>query len=219
MSCLKNPFCVLMSYRQKFRIHKKPSGQTFVEFAREKGVLFDKWCAASGVKGHFELEFDFKNAFSKKLVVFLNEQKVTTLSKAAVLADEFVLTHKNVFVSSSRPERIPVSGPVRPNPGYTPFEKAKGPLSPLHEACECFYWLKKGHILVDCLPLECKQLQPHVPQPKSLIKCKSPGIQNSQNASEPDPCFKPFILEGFVSVTGDPKDQQPVKMLRDTRGS
>lgn len=112
MSCLKNPFCVLMSYRQKFRIHKKPSGQTFVEFAREKGVLFDKWCAASGVKGHFELEFDFKNAFSKKLVVFLNEQKVTTLSKAAVLADEFVLTHTNVFVSSSHPERIPVSCPV-----------------------------------------------------------------------------------------------------------
>lgn len=215
------------AYRQKFRIHKKPSGQTFVEFAREKGVLFDKWCTSSGVKSNFEslrqlmLLEDFKNALPEKLVVFLNEQKVTTLSKAAVLADEFVLTHKNVFVSPSRPERIPVSGPVRPTPGYTPLEKVKGPLSPPRETRECFYCHKKGHVLVDCLSLKRKQLQPPVSQPKSmgLIKSKSPGIETSQIASEPDPCFKPFILEGFVSVTGDPKDQRPVTMLRDTGGS
>lgn len=67
---------------------------------------------------------DFKNALPEKMVVFLNEQKMTTLSNAAVLGDKFVLIHKNVVVSSSHPERIPVSCPVRPNPGYTPFEKA-----------------------------------------------------------------------------------------------
>lgn len=60
-----------------------------------------------------------------------------------------------------------------------------------------------------------------MPKPKSmgLIKSKSPGIENPQNDSEPDPCFEPLILEGFVSVTGDPKYQQPVNMLRDTGGS
>ena len=57
------------AYRQKFRNHKKSTGQTFVEFAREKGVLFDKWCSANGVKNSFEslrqlmLLEDFKNAF------------------------------------------------------------------------------------------------------------------------------------------------------------
>lgn len=35
----------------KFRNHKKTSEQIFVEFAREKGVLFDKWCE---VKDSFE---------------------------------------------------------------------------------------------------------------------------------------------------------------------
>ena len=54
-----------------------------------------------------------------------------------------------------------------------------------------------------------------------LVKSVSlPCIERSQNEDdEPDPCFKPFISVGFVSLTGDPKDQQPVKMLRDTGGS
>ena len=42
------------AYRQKFRHHKKGDGKTFVEFAREKGILFDKWGAANGVKDNFE---------------------------------------------------------------------------------------------------------------------------------------------------------------------
>ena len=32
------------AYRQQFRNFKKVSMQTFVEFAREKRALFDKWC-------------------------------------------------------------------------------------------------------------------------------------------------------------------------------
>ncbi len=35
------------AYRQKFRGHKKNSCQTFVEFARDKSMLFDKWCSAT----------------------------------------------------------------------------------------------------------------------------------------------------------------------------
>lgn len=58
---------------------------------------------------------DFKSTLLEKMVVFMNEQKVNTLSKPAVLAD--VLTHKNVFVSSSRLVRAPTSRPVRPHPG------------------------------------------------------------------------------------------------------
>lgn len=32
------------AYRQRFRRLKKPAFQTFVEFAREKESLFDRWC-------------------------------------------------------------------------------------------------------------------------------------------------------------------------------
>lgn len=54
----------------------------------------------------------------------------------------------------------------------------------------------------------------------SLIKNVSlPDTEGLQEDDKPDPCFKPFILQGFVSLTGDPKDQRPVQILRDTGGS
>lgn len=31
------------AYRQKFRNHRKTSNQTYVDFTREKAILFDKW--------------------------------------------------------------------------------------------------------------------------------------------------------------------------------
>ncbi len=91
------------AYRQRFRKHKKSPTQTFVEFAREKGVLFDKWCTASKASDFDSLRElmlleEFKGCLSERVVVYLNEQKVTTLSHAAVLADEFVLTHYIFFL-------------------------------------------------------------------------------------------------------------------------
>lgn len=40
---------------------------------------------------------DFKGCLPENLVLHLNEQKVSTLSEAAVFADEYVLTHRTVF--------------------------------------------------------------------------------------------------------------------------
>lgn len=63
-----------------------------------KRAIFDKWWAANGVRNDFEslrqlfLLEDFKGSLPGKVVMVLNEQKVSTLSRAAVLADEFVLT-------------------------------------------------------------------------------------------------------------------------------
>lgn len=42
-------------HRQKFRTHRKLSGQTFVQFVHEKGVIFNKWDATSEVKDNFAL--------------------------------------------------------------------------------------------------------------------------------------------------------------------
>ncbi|XP_030271730.1 uncharacterized protein LOC115581049 isoform X3 [Sparus aurata] len=218
------------AYRQKFRNHKRANGQTFVEFAREKGVLFDKWCSANEVKNSFEslrqllLLEDFKGALPERMVMFLNDQKVTSLPKAAVLADEFVLTHKSVFVSSSRPDRASAPRPVRPDPGYPSLEKVKGPPSPPRVDRECFYCHRRGHVVADCLTLKRKQQhQPSLQQPKGmgLIKGASLlGLDMTQpDDVGPDPCFKPFIIEGFVSLTEDSQDHQPVKILRDTGGS
>ncbi len=89
------------AYRQKFRSHVKDASQTYVEYAREKNVLFDKWCYSSRVADFDQLRElilieDFKNSLQDRIVVYLNEKRVSTLAEAAVCADEFSLTHKNV---------------------------------------------------------------------------------------------------------------------------
>lgn len=73
-------------------------------FAREKESIFDQWCIASKVSDvsslqDFILLEEFKNSVPKRLVTYLNEQKVALLSEAAVLADKFVSAHKPVHVS------------------------------------------------------------------------------------------------------------------------
>ncbi len=95
---------VLEAYRQKFRRHVQIPNQTFVEFAHEKTTLFEKWCNASKVTTFDQLKElilveELKNCISEKIVVYLNEPKVSSLTDTAVFADEFVLSHKVVFLS------------------------------------------------------------------------------------------------------------------------
>ena len=99
------------AYRQKFRSHRKSPSRTYmyVEFAREMGTLFDRWCSASKAEDfdsirQLMLLEEFKNSLPERMVVYLNEQKVTSLAEAAVLADTFVLTHKTVFSAPPRVE-------------------------------------------------------------------------------------------------------------------
>uniref|UniRef100_A0A8C6LSG2 CCHC-type domain-containing protein n=1 Tax=Nothobranchius furzeri TaxID=105023 RepID=A0A8C6LSG2_NOTFU len=216
------------AYRQKFRNHRRSDSQTFVEFAREKGYLFDKWCSANDVKGNFDclrqliLLEDFKSGLPEKMVIFLNEQKVSSLSKAAVLADEFILTHKNTF-SSFQPARTVVPRFVRPDLDHDSLKKQRDPQLPSRGIRECFYCHKKGHIVADCLTLKRKQSLMNTDKPKGmgLFKClPAPGPGKPPvEQREPDSCFKPFISQGFVSVTADLKDQRLVTILRDTGGS
>ena len=42
------------AYRQKFRAYKKYKSQTYVEFAREKEDLFDKWLTSKKVENNFD---------------------------------------------------------------------------------------------------------------------------------------------------------------------
>ncbi|KAJ8356399.1 hypothetical protein SKAU_G00191930 [Synaphobranchus kaupii] len=101
------------AYRQKFRRYQKADSQTFVEFAREKETLFDCWCAAQGVE-QFEQHRDliimeeFKNCVLERVATHLNEHKTAQVAQAAVLADEFSLTHRGLFAEGlpSRPNEV-----------------------------------------------------------------------------------------------------------------
>ncbi len=144
------------AYRQRFRSHKKSFSQTFVEFAREKGVLFDKWYTSSKITDFKTLRElilleEFKNCIPERVVVYLNEQKATTLSQASVFVDEFALTHKNVFIPA-RPDKT-ASLPVTSSNQSWP----KSDLPKAKEDRECFYGHKSGHLIADCLMLKRKQ--------------------------------------------------------------
>lgn len=85
------------------------------------------------------LSEEFKTSLPEKIVLYLNEQKVESLSKAAVLADEFVLTHQVAF-SSARGENNPAGPVVR-----SPKVHSLRPPTASPDSRECFYCHEIGH--------------------------------------------------------------------------
>ena len=89
------------AYRQKFRNCQRDISQTFVEFARVKEQLFDRWCHSKKVNKDFEklwqliLIEEFKRRIPFHMKTFIDEKQVENLQQAADLADEYFLTHGN----------------------------------------------------------------------------------------------------------------------------
>ncbi|XP_066958980.1 uncharacterized protein [Macrobrachium rosenbergii] len=108
------------AYRLKFRNLSKQPSQSFVEFARVKEEQFDEWLKSRQVVifaalRELMLLEEFKKACSKELRVYLEEVKAVKLSKAAQIADEFVLTHqasssnfghRDLIFQSARPGNV-----------------------------------------------------------------------------------------------------------------
>ncbi len=195
------------AYRQKFRGHLKAANQTFVEFAHEKGALFDKWCQSNKVNDFEQLRElvlleDFKNTLPDKIVVHLNEQKVNMLAQAAVLADEFVLTHKTVFVSSVRRESSQY--------GAEKYSKTVKTIIPNQaESRECFYCHEVGHLIAGCPVLKKKNQFPKRQAPKSVGFVHVTGQSVSSGEPGIDPGYDPFVSSGVVFLNGQERDKVP----------
>lgn len=105
-----------------------------------KAKTFDNLC-------ELMLMEEFQNRLPEKIVIYLNEQKATSLADAAVLADEYALTHKRVFspavccdpASYDRKVRSPKSS--RHNPGAAVV---------VTETCKCYYCHEQGHPIGAC---------------------------------------------------------------------
>ena len=88
------------AYRQKFRNYLKYDSKTHVEFAREKENLFNRWCHSKEIRQDFKklkqmvLLEEFKDKVRPDIRSHLDEQKVEELEKAAIMADDYALTHK-----------------------------------------------------------------------------------------------------------------------------
>ena len=96
------------AYRQKFRNYLKYGSKTHVEFTSEKENLFNRWCHSKEIGQDFQklkqmvLLEEFKDKVRPDIRSYLDEQKVEKLEKAAVMADDYALTHKMSLVTLSR---------------------------------------------------------------------------------------------------------------------
>lgn len=178
------------AYRQK----RKRDGQTFCEFGREKEALFDRWCQSTAVHDFKDLRNlvlleKFKNCLPENICTYLNEQKVKTVADAAVLAEEYALTHQEnersaqqfkSFVSQSR---VQFQGDEKPR--ETSNWKGK----------VCFYCKKPGHTINQCFVLNKKS---KTPKSVTLVQTGSSPVLPVVHSS---PSFAPVTKEGLDSNT------------------
>ncbi|KAL2076889.1 hypothetical protein ACEWY4_027519 [Coilia grayii] len=195
------------AYRQKFRKFQKPDLLTYVEFMREKELLFDRWLASPNVTTFEALRNlivseDFTNCLPQAVATHVNEHKELTPAKAAVLADEYVLTHKrdlSVTIKSAPPKPNRFAKELEPNTAAS----ARG--SDKHTSFKlslptCVYCKKLGHIMADCYKFK-RRSQTYPPRP---VKTDS---------------FAPFIMDGSVALPEVPGERVHIKILRDTGAS
>lgn len=212
------------AYRQKFRNHTKASKQTFVKFAHDKKAMLEKWCIASEATT-FEclqeliLFKDFKSCLPENLVLHLNEQKVTTLSEAAVFADEYVLTHQTVFYTARQSQKVKGyaernSAVVRSSKTDTHASMSGVNVFKCTESKHvCFYCLDPSHLIADCKAWK---------QKNAASKAKSvahvafePLTEIAETFSPGTEMFKLFLMSGSVSISPDDRPKT-VSVLRDT---
>ncbi|XP_073771215.1 uncharacterized protein [Danio rerio] len=217
------------AYRQKFRTHFKSEKSTFLEFAREKENLFDRWCSSVKIKSKEELRElilleEFKCCVPNAVAMYLNEHKVTKLSEAALMADEFTLTHQNTahvndmsrlkLNSMSKSKKMLSRQHVVSVPAENvSLTRQKGEII-------CFYCKKQGHKISDCAILKKKDKSV---KPVGLISKVNHNVSTKQiekiNISEMEDKtsvdFGPFITDGSVSLP-DSDEFVPVRILRDT---
>ena len=242
------------AYRQKFRSRQKGIGETYVEFAREKETLFDRWCSSKEVGEDYHklrevmLLEEFKNSVRREVKTHLEEQKVDTLRKAAKMADEYELTHKEEFVKK---RENPYSREAQRSVGYNPRmeskyysnrakvetgetkmkSKSEGKVEhnerkeqKAFQGPTCYHCKKKGHVMSDCWFLkkaDSKRATVNLVGRKASMEVK--GLQESSGQKETGRgntrCFESFISRG--SIKNEKKDggEKSVVILRDTGAS
>ena len=157
------------AYRQKFRNYLKYDSKTHVEFAREKENLFNRWCHSKEIGQDFKklkqmvLFEEFKDKVWPDIRSHLDEQKVEELEKAAIMADDYALTHKMSSKSGNpQQKRYHGSGNRENISRNMDDRKRQGkstenvglvtkvePLKPI----SCGHCGKPGHIITNCWKL------------------------------------------------------------------
>ncbi|KAK0146674.1 Retrovirus-related Pol polyprotein from transposon 412 [Merluccius polli] len=239
-------------YRQRFRILRKFERQTHSELARELTNVFNRWLTAECV-----VEFDglcnlvlleqFKNILPERIATYLNKHKVKTAAEAAVLADGYVLTHKNQLAYvRDYSQRWFVEMWVLLE-GLILCLIAE-PIAKVEQTINVIIvgnWAIRKWIVHLCLLVERVALQQLLAKSR-MLAIHATHLRNERRANvfqlkaaktdhehsnvqdvqrmddEPKATtmsnYAPFITEGFVSMVGDARTVS-VKILRDTGAS
>ena len=229
------------AYRQKFRNCQRDINQTFVEFARVKEQLFDRWCHSKKVNMDFEklrqliLIEEFKRRIPFHMKTFIDEKQVENLQQAADLADEYFLTHGNF--NQQRNQSSDKQYTANPSSGSDSFQQPVNSTQSMKSNSEtsapfCNYCKRRGHLRSECFYLIGNQPSTHDVQQQSpsghivpmqlvsdphsaaIIPCET-GLATS-NSDRIMEMFEPFIQNGFVSLSDDFSDAKPIRILRDT---
>ena len=212
------------AYRQQFRESKCKEGQTYMEFARQKEALFNRWCTSQQVENSFDklkqliLLEEFKSCVPVKVKTYLEEQKVDELQRAATLADDYKLTHqsmgsnvetKSIATSKSRGtvsvppqvvDKVSTQSRDQDQSGRNRMTLRSGPV--------CAYCKRRGHLLSECWALEKKDKR----KGNALVTTRS-------HTSKTPETFKPFVSKGSVSTAENSADLKEIQILRDTGAS
>ena len=157
------------AYKQKFRNYLKYDSKTHVEFAREKENLFNRWCHSKEIGQDFKklkqmvLLEEFKDKVRPDIRSHLDEQKVEELEKAAVMADDYTLTHKMSSKSGNPQQKRYHGSGNRENTSRNMDDRKRQvkstenvglvskvePLKPI----SCGHCGKPGHIITNCWKL------------------------------------------------------------------
>ena len=233
---LKGHELVPEAYRQKFRNLRIESGQTHVEFGRQKEQLFDQWCNSMKIDENFGnlrqlvLVEEFKRGVRPDIKSFLEEKQATTLQEASTLADSYALTHKSSFTQKSHFSKFQNKSSVKTSDDSSSDSKASSEKKPSSEkqnydslpTVTCKYCKKPGHIVSECFKLKRRQQEESKPTGFTKKEFISPKIIDNQfdvkkSSDSVMEVFDPFITNGFVSLSSDfNSPSAPVRILRDT---
>ncbi len=226
------------AYRQKFRNMRKPAEQTYCEFARDLKIQLDRWCAASGANSREDLHElflleQFKSTLSEHVSTFLTDRNVTSTENAAILTDEYVLTHKcEVKKGRFKFSDVPTEGVTVSRQGLSEHNRGeRNWKSYADKSDRCAYCHLKGHWKKDCLALKGKLMRVKFEHKPVLVVSsvqtdESDGYTDSLQKLEKsvalcndgDVGYAPFITEGYVSLIGS-TEKVPIRILRDTGAS
>lgn len=228
------------AYRQKFRNCRSLEGHTYVEFAKEKETLFDRWRISKEIDQDFGklrqlvLIEEFKRCIAPEVRTHLDERKAEELHQAATYADDYALTHKNTLRSSKSAQRDAfkeqtdsqsVSKNVEPQvsskkgtPGVTNPEGNEKKVSTSPKPV-CGYCKKTGHVIMDCWSLQKKN------EPKfsnAFVNTKRGPrhkLKGYFSKTKMNDGYEPFVTKGYVSLCDGSAPQMAIRILRDTGAS